>query len=129
MKFKTNNSHLLVVNFDFLLQNHLPLILLVSYQYRTNKIILHVDGTLCNSHAPFITWQLVTNAHKGYRFLRLHTIAKLGYVVVVMDCRGSAHRGLQFEGHIKNRLVGILSYNYNLLIINNALIITMYRFL
>ncbi|XP_020608340.1 dipeptidyl peptidase 9-like [Orbicella faveolata] len=48
--------------------------------------------------------QLVTNAHKGYRFLRLHTIAKLGYVVVVMDCRGSAHRGLQFEGHIKNRL-------------------------
>lgn len=24
-----------------------------------------------------------------------------------MDCRGSAHRGLQFEGHIKNRLVGI----------------------
>jgi len=49
----------------------------------------------------------VTNSHKGYRFLRLHTIAKLGYVVVVMDCRGSAHRGLQFEGHIKNRLVGI----------------------
>lgn len=48
--------------------------------------------------------QLVTNAHKGYRFLRLHTIAKLGYVVVVMDCRGSAHRGLQFEGHIKSRL-------------------------
>lgn len=47
----------------------------------------------------------MTNAHKGYRFLRLHTIAKLGYVVVVMDCRGSAHRGLQFEGHIKNRLV------------------------
>ena len=47
----------------------------------------------------------MTNAHKGYRFLRLHTIAKLGYVVVVMDCRGSAHRGLQFEGHIKNQLV------------------------
>ncbi|XP_015766566.1 PREDICTED: dipeptidyl peptidase 9-like [Acropora digitifera] len=48
--------------------------------------------------------QLVTNAHKGFRFLRLHTIAKLGYVVVIMDCRGSAHRGLQFEGHLKNRL-------------------------
>lgn len=58
--------------------------------------------------------QLVTNAHKGYRFLRLHTIAKLGYVVVVMDCRGSAHRGLQFEGHIKNRLVGIAGLNLRL---------------
>ena len=57
----------------------------------------------------------MTNAHKGYRFLRLHTIAKLGYVVVVMDCRGSAHRGLQFEGHIKNRLVGIAEFNNTLL--------------
>lgn len=54
----------------------------------------------------------MTNAHKGYRFLRLHTIAKLGYVVVVMDCRGSGHRGLQFEGHIKNRLVGIANLHY-----------------
>ena len=59
----------------------------------------------------------MTNSHKGFRFLRLHTIAKLGYVVVVMDCRGSGHRGLQFEGHIKNRLVSetMGSYNANLL--------------
>ena len=35
-EFKTNNSHLLVVNFAFLF----PLILIVSYQYHTNKIIL-----------------------------------------------------------------------------------------
>jgi len=82
-----------------------------------NKII---DETLHNSPALFIIWQLVTNAHKGYRFLRLHTIAKLGYVVVVMDCRGSAHRGLQFEGHIKNRLVGIANLHP---FINNALLL------
>ena len=59
----------------------------------------------------------MTNSHKGFRFLRLHTIAKLGYVVVVMDCRGSGHRGLQFEGHIKSRLVSemIGSCNTNVL--------------
>ncbi|EDO46612.1 predicted protein [Nematostella vectensis] len=48
--------------------------------------------------------QLVTNSHKGVRFLRLHTLAMLGYVVVVIDGRGSAQRGLHFEGHIKNRM-------------------------
>ena len=44
-----------------------------------------------------------------YRFLRLHTLTALGYAVVVVDSRGSAHRGLQFESHIKHRLVSILS--------------------
>ncbi|XP_031560126.1 dipeptidyl peptidase 9-like [Actinia tenebrosa] len=48
--------------------------------------------------------QLVTNSYKGVRFLRLHTLAMLGYVVVVIDSRGSSRRGLHFEGHIKNRM-------------------------
>ena len=39
------------------------------------------------------------------RFLRLHTLAFLDYVVVVLDSRGSSHRGVQFEAHIKGRLV------------------------
>ena len=60
----------------------------------------------------------MTNSHKGFRFLRLHTIAKLGYVVVVMDCRGSGHRGLQFEGHIKNRLVSEKMGSYNAKLLN-----------
>ncbi|XP_041356250.1 dipeptidyl peptidase 9-like [Gigantopelta aegis] len=48
--------------------------------------------------------QLVTNAFKGLKFLRLHTLASQGYVVVVVDGRGSCCRGLQFEGYIKNKL-------------------------
>jgi len=48
--------------------------------------------------------QLVTNSFKGLRFLRLHSMASLGVAVVVLDVRGSCHRGLQFEGHLKNRL-------------------------
>ncbi|KAL5019615.1 hypothetical protein ScPMuIL_002507 [Solemya velum] len=48
--------------------------------------------------------QLVTNSFKGLKFLRLHTLASQGYVVVVVDGRGSCHRGVQYESHIKNRL-------------------------
>ncbi|KAJ8311744.1 hypothetical protein KUTeg_011099 [Tegillarca granosa] len=48
--------------------------------------------------------QQVTNSFKGVRFLRHHTLASQGYVVVVIDGRGSCNRGLQFEGHIKKRL-------------------------
>ena len=39
------------------------------------------------------------------RFLRLHTLASLGYAVVVIDSRGSCRRGLKFESHIKDCLV------------------------
>ena len=39
------------------------------------------------------------------RFLRLHTLASLGYAVVTIDNRGSFHRGLHFESHLKDRLV------------------------
>lgn len=48
--------------------------------------------------------QLVTNSFKGLRFLRLQSMASLGIAVVVLDVRGSCHRGLEFEGHLKNRL-------------------------
>ncbi|XP_013399764.1 dipeptidyl peptidase 9 isoform X1 [Lingula anatina] len=46
--------------------------------------------------------QLVSNAFKGLRFLRLHTYASMGYAVVVVDGRGSSQRGLAFEGAIKD---------------------------
>eukprot|EP00062_Callorhinchus_milii_P002215 gi/632938187/ref/XP_007904081.1/ PREDICTED: dipeptidyl peptidase 8 isoform X1 [Callorhinchus milii] len=45
--------------------------------------------------------QLVNNRFKGVKYLRLNTLAELGYVVVVIDSRGSCHRGLKFEGALK----------------------------
>ncbi|XP_077968391.1 dipeptidyl peptidase 9-like [Styela clava] len=48
--------------------------------------------------------QLVTNSFKGLRYGRLFTLAALGYAVVTIDGRGSAHRGLAFEGAVKNKL-------------------------
>ena len=91
------------------LGNHL--LSLSTLQFTVSCFSEGFDRALFNFMLCLSFCQLVTNAHKGYRFLRLHTIAKLGYVVVVMDCRGSAHRGLQFEGHIKNRLVGVAGLN------------------
>ncbi|XP_077993060.1 dipeptidyl peptidase 9-like [Glandiceps talaboti] len=46
--------------------------------------------------------QLVTNSYKGIKLLRLHTLASLGYVVVVLDGRGSCNRGLEFEARLKH---------------------------
>ncbi|KAK9882150.1 hypothetical protein WA026_019667 [Henosepilachna vigintioctopunctata] len=54
--------------------------------------------------------QLVTNTFKGMRQLRMHMLAARGYVVVAIDSRGSQHRGLHFEGHIKGRM-GTLELN------------------
>ncbi|XP_054752150.2 dipeptidyl peptidase 9-like [Lytechinus pictus] len=48
--------------------------------------------------------QLVSNSFKGVRFLRLYTLASLGYAVVIVDGRGSCKRGLRFEGVLRNRL-------------------------
>lgn len=48
--------------------------------------------------------QLVTNTFKGLRQLRLHMLADQGYVVLVIDSRGSRHRGLKFESHLKDRM-------------------------
>lgn len=42
---------------------------------------------------------------QGLRQLRLHMLAALGYCVVTIDSRGSQNRGVQFESHIKGRLV------------------------
>eukprot|EP00127_Corallochytrium_limacisporum_P007368 Clim_evm5s249 gene=Clim_evmTU5s249 len=50
------------------------------------------------------TVQLVTREHKGLLYMRLHVMAMLGYAVVVIDGRGSARRGLHFEGAVKNCL-------------------------
>lgn len=49
--------------------------------------------------------QLVNNRFKGLKYFRLNTLASLGYVVVVIDNRGSCHRGLKFEGAFKYKMV------------------------
>uniref|UniRef100_A0A8C7TUY7 dipeptidyl-peptidase IV n=1 Tax=Oncorhynchus mykiss TaxID=8022 RepID=A0A8C7TUY7_ONCMY len=51
--------------------------------------------------------QLVNNTFKGIKYLRLNTLASLGYAVVVIDGRGSCQRGLKFEGALKNKMVAI----------------------
>uniref|UniRef100_A0A8B9KJ44 dipeptidyl-peptidase IV n=1 Tax=Astyanax mexicanus TaxID=7994 RepID=A0A8B9KJ44_ASTMX len=48
--------------------------------------------------------QLVNNSYKGVKYLRLNTLASLGYAVVVIDGRGSCQRGLKFEGALKNKM-------------------------
>lgn len=49
--------------------------------------------------------QLVNNSYKGVKYLRLNTLASLGYAVIVIDGRGSCQRGLKFEGALKNKMV------------------------
>ncbi|KAM3619668.1 uncharacterized protein V6R79_011590 [Siganus canaliculatus] len=51
--------------------------------------------------------QLVNNSYKGVKYLRLSTLASLGYAVVVLDGRGSCQRGLKFEGAVKDRMAEI----------------------
>uniref|UniRef100_A0AAR2LMH4 dipeptidyl-peptidase IV n=1 Tax=Pygocentrus nattereri TaxID=42514 RepID=A0AAR2LMH4_PYGNA len=51
--------------------------------------------------------QLVNNSYKGVKYLRLNTLASLGYAVVVIDGRGSCQRGLKFEGALKNKMVAV----------------------
>lgn len=48
--------------------------------------------------------QLVSNTFKGMRHLRMHMLAAQGYCVVAIDSRGSQHRGLNFESHLKGRM-------------------------
>ncbi len=47
----------------------------------------------------------MNNSYKGVKYLRLNTLASLGYAVVVIDGRGSCQRGLKFEGALKNKMV------------------------
>lgn len=56
---------------------------------------------------PFVALQvqLVNNSYKGVKYLRLSTLASLGYAVLVMDGRGSCQRGLRFEGAVKDKMV------------------------
>ncbi|KAL3047246.1 dipeptidyl peptidase 9-like [Trematomus bernacchii] len=48
--------------------------------------------------------QLVNNSYKGVKYLRLSTLASLGYAVLVIDGRGSCQRGLKFEGAVKDKM-------------------------
>jgi len=47
----------------------------------------------------------VNNSYKGVKYLRLSTLAFLGYAVLVIDGRGSCQRGLKFEGAVKDKMV------------------------
>ena len=57
-----------------------------------------------NWHVFVFQVQIVNNSFKGLQFLRLHSLLAIGFSVVVIDGRGSANRGLEFEGSIKNAL-------------------------
>ncbi|KAK9722351.1 hypothetical protein K7432_002739 [Basidiobolus ranarum] len=48
--------------------------------------------------------QVVTNDYKCPRFLRMFLATKLGFMVVMIDGRGSSERGLEFETQIRWRL-------------------------
>lgn len=48
--------------------------------------------------------QTVSNSFKGMRQLRMHMLASQGYCVICIDSRGSRHRGVQFESHLRRRL-------------------------
>lgn len=48
--------------------------------------------------------QTVSNSFKGMRQLRMHMLASQGYCVICIDSRGSRHRGVEFESHLRRRL-------------------------
>ncbi|OXA52726.1 dipeptidyl peptidase 9 isoform X2 [Folsomia candida] len=48
--------------------------------------------------------QLVYNSFRGVGQLWLYLLASQGYCVVSVDSRGSHHRGVQFESHIRRRM-------------------------
>ncbi|XP_063709274.1 dipeptidyl peptidase 9 [Culicoides brevitarsis] len=48
--------------------------------------------------------QTVSNTFKGMRQLRMHMLASQGYCVICIDSRGSQHRGVKFESHIRHRM-------------------------
>ncbi|XP_055378183.1 dipeptidyl peptidase 8 [Condylostylus longicornis] len=48
--------------------------------------------------------QTVNNTFKGMRQLRMHMLAAQGYCVVCVDSRGSRHRGVKFESHLRCRM-------------------------
>ncbi|XP_013104167.1 dipeptidyl peptidase 9 [Stomoxys calcitrans] len=48
--------------------------------------------------------QTVNNTFKGKHQLRMHMLAAQGYCVICIDSRGSRHRGIKFESHIRCRM-------------------------
>ena len=84
---------------------------LLCWQRRQRLLLIREWGSeVCVRQAAMSVLQYLRNAVDSEcwcccRFLRLHTLAFLDYVVVVLDSRGSSHRGVQFEAHIKGRLV------------------------
>ncbi len=70
-----------------------------NFVYIKQYLVQHQCVYMC------IQVQLVNNSFKGMKYLRLNTLASLGYAVVVIDGRGSCQRGLEFEGALKNKMV------------------------
>ncbi|KAF9207468.1 dipeptidylpeptidase [Haplosporangium sp. Z 27] len=48
--------------------------------------------------------QMVSNEYKLPKFLRIFLATRLGYVVVMIDGRGSNDRGLEFEGRLRHQM-------------------------
>lgn len=66
----------------------------------------------------------MNNSYKGVKYLRLSTLASLGYVVLVIDGRGSCQRGLKFEGAVKDRMVNVAKLPADAIGCNEMFIIT-----
>lgn len=41
---------------------------------------------------------------QGMRQLRMHMLAAQGYCVICVDSRGSWHRGVEFESHLRRQM-------------------------
>ena len=78
-------------------------ILLYSAHFRFVSLSLTIFFTMIFIKAGSLSFDCLVSYI--YRYLRLHTMAALGYVVVAIDSRGSCNRGLEFEAHVKNTLV------------------------
>lgn len=48
------------------------------------------------------------------RHLRMHMLASQGYCVIQIDSRGSQHRGLRFESHLRGKMVSICHIDFTL---------------
>jgi dipeptidyl-peptidase 9 len=82
----------------------------VQLVYNSFRVKKYNEMVLLNSNVKNINfWDI----QQGVGQLWLYLLASQGYCVVSVDSRGSHHRGVQFESHIRRRMVIILSYYTN----------------
>lgn len=78
-----------------------PEVQVVSNTFKVRLSVLQkLSGALIFGDIETVFWVI-----QGMRQLRLHMLAAQGYCVVAIDSRGSRHRGLAFEGHLRCKMV------------------------